>query len=292
MDMNMQTFEELQRHQLVTEFDIQSQSELEDYQVKLDNVDNPTQAQDNLVVEINGESLSHWNENVDFDTWVKMQIATSGKRGLLIHGNDGLNNGSSITDTMIFGDDFSGNLSKWEGDTSIASISSGILTISGTGSDYKMNGITDIPQEYIVRFRGNIVPKDDYIFGLFSQASIFVNDIEYYTGSSFARLYSSSSSTRTYVSIDTPTSGYKNYDIVYRSGNVHIFVNDVEDANSPKTTNVPSGPLPVGIRTVADNNDWFFDYIYARKYAAAEPTVHISAPKNISTALKLFGRAG
>ena len=146
-DMNMQTFEELQRHQLVTEFDIQSQAELEGYQVKLDNVDNPTQAQDNLVVGVNGESLPHWNESVDFDAWIKIQIEASGKRGLLIHGNSGLSSGISISDTMEWGDDFTTDLSKWIMDTEHASIVDNILehnrTAEGSWATLKSNETFD-----------------------------------------------------------------------------------------------------------------------------------------------------
>lgn len=288
----MGVYVEAQHNQLVTEFDIQSQAELEDHQVQLADVDNPTQAQDNLVIGGDGVVIPHWNESVDFDTWVKIHIENAGRRVLMIHGNDGLIGVSSIDDTMIFGDDFSDDLSKWEGNTSIAAISDGILTITGTGNDYKMNGITDIPQPYIVRFRANITPKDDYTFGLFSQSSFIINDIEYYTTSSVGRLYTSSSSSRSFISLDTPSAGFKNYDIVYRSGNVHIFVNDVEDTNSPKTTNVPNVPLPIGFRTLTNNSDWLFDYIYARQYAVAEPTYTIGSPKNISIALKSLGRVG
>ena len=100
-DMNMQTFKEVRRHQLVTEFDVQSQSELTDYQVKLDNVENITQAQDNLIVGVDGEQFPHWNESLDFDTWIKINIGISGRRGLLIHGNSGLNSGNDGDNTTF-----------------------------------------------------------------------------------------------------------------------------------------------------------------------------------------------
>lgn len=227
---------------------------------------------------LDGTTIPYWIESktdsVTAEVWLKIQSisAASTTRALMYYGNPTVISASDGSSVFDFFDDFSGDLSKWEGDTSIASISSGILTISGTGNDYRMNGIIDIPQPYIARFRGNIVPKDDYIFGLFSKTSLLNDDVEYYTTSSVGRFYTSSSSTRTFVSIDTPTSGYKNYDIVYTSGNAHIFVDGVEDLNSPKTDNVPTASLPLGFRTLSNNTDWLFDYVYARKYTAVEPT--------------------
>ena len=131
-DMNMQTFEELQRHQLVTEFDIQSQTELTDYQVKLDNVDNPTQAQDNLIVGADGESLPHWNESTDFDTWIKINIATSGIRGFLFHGNSGLSSVSDIYATLEDGSDTFDDLNTfyWTIGNGAPSVSNGELALA------------------------------------------------------------------------------------------------------------------------------------------------------------------
>ena len=165
----MGVYVEAQHNQLVTEFDIQSQAELEDHQVQLADVDNPTQAQDNLVIGGDGVVIPHWNESVDFDTWVKIHIENAGRRVLMIHGNDGLIGVSSIDDTMIFGDDFSDDLSKWEGNTSIAAISDGILTITGTGKylkeknkDIKIIGIEPTTSEHklpgMKRITG--LPKD------------------------------------------------------------------------------------------------------------------------------------
>ena len=155
-DMNMQTYEELQRHQLVTEFDLQSQSELTDYQIKLDSVDNPTQAQDNLVVNTDGTPLPHWNESINFDTWVKMNIDIGSKRGLLIHGNTGLSNESSIDNTFIFGDDFpTGTLdttNKWIIESGSPSITDGILYVSSA----RVWNKNDISPDVILEMRNKI----------------------------------------------------------------------------------------------------------------------------------------
>ena len=295
MDMNMQTFEELQRHQLVTEFGIQSQSELEDYQVKLDNVDNPTQAQDNLVVGVDGESLSHWNESVDFDTWVKMNIATSGERGLLIHGNSGLDGVSSITTTMIAGDTFDTDQlgSYWLGDTGLFTVSGGKLT---ENDDNTWNNIYH---------QIDLVNSDDWIVYVKTTTP---NNIDSWMGvavmDNAGAVFADNHATTWWQS--------------YGSG-VHRF--EVTPESSQQTTMADNTEYEIELiksgttyATYRDGGLLFDDVvtefaatylqifgfdggseinlIYVRKYIATEPTVKIGTPKNISTALKLFGRAG
>ena len=95
----MQVFEEAKRNQLVTEVDIQAQVALDDYQVRLSDIPNPTQSQDNVVIDRFGEFLSHWNESLDFDTWVKMSVEVTGKRILMLRGNSSI---SSLSNRSAF----------------------------------------------------------------------------------------------------------------------------------------------------------------------------------------------
>jgi hypothetical protein len=105
-DINMQVFEEAKRNQLVTEVDIQTQAALDDYQVQLSDIANPTQSQDNVVIDRFGEFLPHWNESLDFDTWVKMSMEVAGKRILVLRGNSSVSSKSDGNDTFINFDDF------------------------------------------------------------------------------------------------------------------------------------------------------------------------------------------
>ena len=268
----MQTYEELQRHQLVTEFDIQSQSELDDYQVKLDNVDNITQSQDNLVVGIDGKSLPHWNESLDFDTWIKMRIEASGKRGLLIHGNAGLNSGSSGGNTFI---QYHGTATSGFVDTLLPSL------------------ISDVVFEANVRVTA---ATHNVNWGL---ASISANEggdrvsIKSYSPSADIYAYCEDGvSAKTLLQFNTysftQNQWYK-LKITNDGTTVHFYFDDNE-IESGATTTLPNNNvgLQFHIQTGTGEQEWSF----AREYTATEPTVEIGTPKNTSTALKSFGRAG
>ena len=268
-DMNMRTFEELKRHQLVTEFNIQSQSELEDYQVKLDDVSNPTQAQDNLVVGVNGESLSHWNESVDFDTWVKMNIGVSGKRGLLIHGNGGLNGGSSGDGTFI----------QHHGDAT---------------SDYLDALVQDVPLVYEGYHKMTSASTQIYM-GVSNNANMITPDSALYRilFSHENTQYSNAAndSTRTWESstldLDVDTH-YRTKIIAESPSSVKFYID--EDYIDTITINIPNEQLGLSVDT--NLGTFSQEWAFIRKYTATEPTYTIGAPKNISTALKSFGRAG
>ena len=281
MDMNMRTFDELQRHQLMTEFNVQSQSELTDYQVKLDNVSNPTQAQDNLIVGINGESLPHWNESVDFDTWVKMNVGGSGKRGLLIHGNDGLSSWSSIEDTMRFGDDFgdSSIAGKWTDDITCTE-SGGLLHVVGsTGAIY---GDVSVGINHIfgVKARTNDLVGNGYVG--WGEA---VDYVMYFNGDSNL-LYSRADNA--YKQNQALTTSMVVVEIARDGTNIHFTIDGITNSFASTTTQSKEARIYL----LGDATDIDVDYIYFRKYATTEPTVQIGTPKNISTALKSFGRAG
>ena len=302
--MNMQTFEELRRHQLVTGFDVQSQSELDDYQVKLENVDNPTQAHDNLVVSNNGEPLPHWNESVDFDTWVKMNIEASGKRGLLIHGNAGLSGGSSISDTMIIGDDFSTDLTGFTvaGDSGSAVVTGGELQIDGY-ADYNPRVYSDITVgvNTIAEFRAKKVADTWFDVGftdLTDNSAIATNGnsiyIQPYPDTNTTILVDNvSSGTRSYTEVGSQTVGsvYRKYKII-RNGSTNAKFYFEGSLINTKSTQLPLGDLSLFVEAYAAASEVHLDYMFVRKYTATEPTVHTSTPKNISTALKSFGRAG
>ena len=309
MDMNMQTFEELQRYQLVTEFNIQSQSELTDYQVKLDNVDNPTQAQDNLIVGVNGEQLPHWNESLDFDTWVKMNIATSGKRGLLIHGNTGLSSGNSISDTFVKGDDFSdGGLdSMWDNLNSRIWTESGeILTVTNTGNPSTLK--VDLPiSDFIIE--ANIKPNTintDKRFGIGARYAA--------SGYGYSLIHSHSSLNPSNTKVQIQRDAFEfgtDYTLpftvtvgTFYNAKLQIVGNTQKGKWWVKGTSEPvSWDMSQTYSVLPNNNaglyggqdtgnDISYDNFRVRKYAAIEPNVTINTPKNISTALKSFGRAG
>ena len=272
MDMNMRTFEELQRHQLVTEFNVQSQSELVDYQVKLENVDNPTQAQDNLVVGSDGGAFSHWNESVDFDIWVKMGITTSGKRVLLIHGNSGLNSQSSGNDTFI---QYHGSETSQFVDTLLSDLISNVIfeaKVRATAATHNMNwGLASVAaNEGGDRVSIKTYSPDTDIYA-YCEDGVSAKTLLQFNTYSF-----------------TQNQWYK-LKITNDGTTIHFYFDSTE-IESGSTTTLPNNNmgLQFHIQTGTGEQEWSF----ARKYTEVEPTVKIGTPKNISTALKSFGRAG
>ena len=307
-DMNMQTFEELQRHQLVTEFDIQSQSELDDYQVKLDNVDNPTQAQDNLVVDVGGEALTHWNESIDFDTWIKMKIEASGNRGFLIHGNDRFSSGSSISDTFIDGSDFT-DLTSWTQQAGTWTVSGGVLQIPESGANnYYLKRDTENPlnTDYIVGLRlkidENTIGESQHRLAILLNSPSTLsrssgNTIMWHeesAGSQRNRLLHDVYATVSYTEISDYQSHtwlYSEVQITDAEDKITLWSDDKEtNYGNHTTSNTKDGGDFWGVYSGYSKGE--IDYIFIRKYTTIEPTVQTSTPKNISTALKSFGRAG
>ena len=270
-DMNMRVYDELQRHQLVTEFDIQSQSELDDYQVKLDNIDNPTQAQDNLVIDSDGIVMPHWNESVDFDTWVKIKIGVSGKRGLLIHGNGKLDNGSDGNNTFI----------AFHGFADANYLDSLLVTVD----DF----IYESRTRYT--FSGN-----NYVyFGLSDNTLPWTNDGGWYDMNTIVNRHichdaGVASVTTTKSPLPTINQWY-DFKII-KVGSTSYAYRDGAAFSAQITSGVPTISSVGLFMNEYDTSQGEQNYAFVRQYIATEPTIRISIPKNIAIALKTFGRAG
>ena len=294
-DINMQVFEEAKRNQLVTEVDIQTQVALDGHQVQLSDIANPTQSQDNVVIDRHGEFLPHWNESLDFDTWIKMSMEVAGKQVLMLRGNSNVNSASNITNTMLFGDDFQGtsiDLTKWDGETARTTVSGGVMTFIHAIADYDWL-YTDnaFAQPFIMESNVNMPSSgDDMSFGITNGASN--TRIAYFYKGTVPNRFYTNDGTSSYVDTNTVYGSYKTIKIKYVSGSVSFYQDGVELTNSPKTNNIPSDNLGIGIRNPSDADDYLFKWVFIRKYAAVEPTVSINIPKNITTALKSLGRAG
>ena len=315
-DINMQTFEELQRYQLVTEFEVQSQTELTDYQVQLENADNPTQAQDNLIVDTYGESLPHWNESLDFDTWVKMNIEVSGKRGLLIHGNDGLSNGSSGIDTYHAW--FDGDSTGWtevdpNGHISFTNNRLEFTNLNRDETAYVYKQINGV-DEFEILFDSQITAQVDAWLLVYSSLSDVIGDPWIQTSSVFCnrdsiqaysvtRISGSTTAAELIVSDETNILYYKVY-VVNGELVTKVYSDSARTSQISVTSDTTISGLTVSelyYLNLLSSHDvgvsekyasGWIDNFRMRKLTSTEPGVKIGTPKNISTALKSFGRAG
>lgn len=290
-DINMQVFEEAQRNQLVTEVDIQTQVTLNDYQVQLSDIANPTQSQDNVVIDRHGEFLPHWNESLDFDTWVKMSMEVSGKRILMLHGNPVLSSTSNGATTFNFFDDFD-NLDKWDGYGSYGSVSNSIYSILAAGY-IKTKTYTNAENHAIrTRFRHNTASYYPGGFGWMLNTDDMVA-VSHYTNDQWGHKTIENSIS----SVNGPYSDNNNWyiwDLTWTSDESILKYSSTELS---LTTNIPTTSLPIriGKMTTAEGSDigLYCDWILVRKYTAIEPTwVADGEEQNIGVVFKSFGRAG
>jgi hypothetical protein len=270
-DINMQVFEEVQRNQLVTEVDVQTQVVLDDYQVRLSDVNNPTKSQDNVVIDRFGEFLPHWNETLDFDTWVKMSMELAGKKLLMFHSNHVLDNESSGEDTFI----------QWHG----------VAT-----ADYHGSNVQTVPFIFENRIK-RTVSNAQFIFGVSNTVAPLTtaddNAMIYQLDDAanfYSRVTNEGTSSNTLPAYTWNLNQYYKTKIIAESSSSIKFYDEDGTLQVTHTTNIPDEAMGLNVDTY--QGTWEQAWAFIRKYTATEPTYIIGAPKNIATALKSLGRAG
>lgn len=290
-----------QQNQLVTEFDIQSQAELEDYQVQLADVDNPTQAQDNLVIGVDGAPLSHWNESVDFDTWAKMNISVSGKRGLLIHGNAGLSSGSNGADVF---DNYSDGTDYTSWTNAVTNVDGELCFVWGGASAATLSVNVGVPHIMEMKFRNEAATNQNLyvVTGDGSGTTFPANrNTQQYKDAGVTTwkvgpippdtIYSSLALSTYYISrIDDIDSSNHNY-FLYDNSRNQLGSSTAQGVVLGTEVDPVTG-ITIGSGSGTWNINTYIPWIYIRKYTEVEPTVTTSSPKNISTTLKVLGGAG
>lgn len=299
-DINMQVFKEVRRNQLVTEIDIQTQVALDDYQVQLSDIANPTQSQDNVVIDRFGEFLSHWNESLDFDTWIKMSMEIAGKRILMFHGNSNVGSGSSGDDVFIGFDDFeTGEVSKWTIDSGVTFEASTSVVKTGTYSGrHKSTGDGQVAWLPLQQYKGDFIVEADWYCNyvgakqnrvtIYEDSTLLANVIVKVTNTDIllnnvdvGEFSSSAWYTMKLVIKDLSTD------------TATLYWNESELGTQNNYDNMTNGATKLGIlQYFAAGTYQYIDNIKVRKYTVVEPTYLIGTSKNISTALKSLGRAG
>ena len=302
-DINMQVFEEAKRNQLVTEIDIQTQVALDDYQVQLSDIANPTQSQDNVVIDRFGEFLPHWNESLDFDTWVKISTELAGKKLLMIHGNDGLSSASNGIDVFQRFYDFEDNTLQGfsaSGGTVISSthaIGSYSVKIDDTGGAEAILSRSDFDyQEGILEWDTYRTPSAsvwlatqiyDGATGIFLHAISTAEAIKTHNGAAWVD-YSNGAASAT-------GNTWEKHSLKFKESTSYLQAT-VDEVNLGTGTRQNTGTIDtLKYRSATGPGtglSGYIDNIRLRKYTGVEPTSQISTPKNISTALKSLGRAG
>lgn len=323
-DINMQVFEEAKRNQLVTEIDIQTQVALDDYQVQLTDIANPTQSQDNMVIDRFGEFLPHWNESLDFDTWVKMSMEVAGKRLLMFRGNSSVSSASNGDNTFpLFedGSDSSLDSSKWteyhdltpQTPGTYTSFSDGILTLNPGAVDVHCSSVVSVannlPLNAIVTIRMYSADSGQYPYHAVSYGNGALSYILIHPhwGLNFYNSYSEQGYSNTLIKSiansetdigDAANGGWGSYNILdFKMENSEVRILKNEGAwLIGEGSNLLSGTQQLSISSGKSSNgggNMYIDYVYVHKYVATEPTwTADGAEQNIAVALKSLGRAG
>ena len=301
-DINMQVFEEAKRNQLVTEVDIQTQAALDNYQVKLSDITNPTQSQDNVVIDRFGGFLPHWNESLDFDTWIKMSMEIAGKRILMLQGNSSISNESSIDRMSEFGDEFlTGTLdaTKWDTSDKQGTIteSSGQLHITHSTASWFTSKDAIMPDDFRIIARGK--SNTNYI-GLWGHCDGAGDPYGETNDISGLMSVSGNYVNLRYDEVDhTDSQAYSAgtiYIVEFIKVGSNLTINTYDSSyNLIQTHEGTVSNLPTGryFSFRGYNSTQDYDYIYITKTVAVEPTwLANDIPQNIAVALKSLGRAG
>lgn len=311
-DMNMQVFEEAQRNQLVTDVDIQSQVSLDDYQVKLSDIANPTQSQDNAVIDSGVGFLQHWNESLDFDTWINTSIGVSGKRLLMLCGDSISNGGSNMSSTFpTLNEDFEdGTVDKWTVESGATFSAQSTIVKYGTYSGKEATTGTDLEESFIpfsaqndsfivefdVLWEGLDDTSDRKYLNIEKTGLDYLNAIDFIIDAKFGtkRIEYYDGAAHSVMNINSDQWYHWKLIIYPITDTFDLYVDDVSKVSGGGTRGTCNSFAALSLFSFnSESTDGqFIDNIFIRKHTTIEPAVQIGTPKNISTALESFGRAG
>lgn len=226
--------------------------------------------------------LDYWIESVSGTTpnqlatvWIEFDaIGTSATTFYMYYGNSGASAASDGDNTFVFFDDFPGSSidgNKWNADSGFASVSSGILTLTGNGSWRHLDSKTTVGSvNCAFRSYANIANGGAAGggFGLdtYSTEAHRASIIPFST----PQFCSSGGGATTTVNTDITLGSWKIFDILVRGGvNSRWFENGVEKSGSPKTTNPPnSASMGIGADIQGNGQTIQVDWCFLRKYVS------------------------
>lgn len=202
--------------------------------------------------------------------WIEFDsIGTSATTFRMYYGNAGASAVSNGPNTFPFFDDFSGDLSKWSGETGYASIAGGILTVSGNTSNVSklIHSATSLGSK-TGAIRGRVNLQNAYTCfghhkshaGRFNHSGVL--QIDEFDGS-----YNAENSNWTEDS-------YQVFEVrIVGNSSMKFLQNGVEVSASPLTTYPADENLYVGFtfQSAADYVGETCDWVLMRQWAATEP---------------------
>ena len=231
--------------------------------------------------EQDGTNCPYWIESKtdrsSAKVWIKVPSASQGLI-FLYYGNGAAVSESNGDDTFDFFDDFPGSAidtDKWEGDTASAAVSSGVMTFKCDSGSYKvLRSKTSYGPGAVLEAYMKPYHTSGADFYGFSNAGV-TEAIFWYRNSTDNLLYSiEGSSVGSAATNFTTATTYRTIKIAFESATqARFFEGGVERTNSPRTTKIPDGAIPIMMRSLSTTTGWVTDWIFIRKYVATAPTL-------------------
>lgn len=231
--------------------------------------------------------LDYWIESVTGTTpnqlatvWIEFDsIGTGATTFYMYYGNAGAAAYSNGANTFIFFDDFSGDLSKWTGDTASASISSGICTLAGAATPKYLYSANSYSGNIALRAKANLVDANYSQLFLSENPSDSTDMVGMYHDSTQTNHSShqtfKAGSNNIFSNAAIGFGSYHIYDII-RSKNaanadlVRSYTDGTQNGTG-YTSNVPTVNLAAMLKTVGATSGVSVDWICIRQYIETEP---------------------
>jgi len=236
--------------------------------------------------------LSYWIEEGTLNTastvlWIKVPTiaATSTKDIYLYYGKADAAAVSSIDDTFIFGDDFSGggvDLAKWEDDTAQFSVAGGYLT--GTNTSYNLQSVDTFSNPVSIETR-TIMNTHSGSGHMSIGFHLATNNCLGFLEQNGRYYYRDDGSWRSRTTFDVKSWHRIRFSIDSTdNGDLLVESSGVDGGSSSQTygNDVTNEPIRIGQRYdncctgQAYDQDW--DWIFVREHADTEPTVTATFP--------------
>lgn len=225
------------------------------------------------------ESLSGSTPNQLATVWIEFDsIGTGATTFYMYYGKADATAYSSGSDTFQFFDDFSGDLTKWTGDTGSASISSGILTLAGAVGAKYLYSSSSFSGNIALRTKANLANADYSQLFMSENPSDATDMVGMYhdstqTNHSTHQTFKSGVN-RVFSNAAIGFGSYHIYDIMRFnnvSDTVRTYVDGVQCDTGWSANSVPTVDLAVMLKTVGASSAVSSDWILVRQYVETEP---------------------
>ena len=226
--------------------------------------------------------LDHFVEDLTADPIV-VQVEVKDDLGSnqtirVYYGKSGETTASNITNTFPdFSDNFPGSsidTGKWDGKTSNAAVSGGIMSYGGDGTADSMNSILQFGSSVAVRSKLKVLTPSTYYHYMGLKNPATTHGARTYSDyNSLNRMYTKDGTTESYVDTNTPLNSWYVFDLKINGGSSTSWSFDgTAGTNSPKTTNPPNAnDLEISFigrgSSVVIQSEW----VIVRKYNSPEP---------------------